>query len=101
MSSTDSPNKKFPFSFMHTGMAICCTVMLLPIGAFFLAGGTIAGLFTNLELFAPIALCIGVHAMMFVVLGKSCHGKAKDTPQTGASQLKTEGVVVNRLRTIE
>lgn len=101
MSNTTHTEKSSGFGLMHARMAICCAVMLLPIGAFLLAGGTIAGLFTNLGLFASIALCVGVHAVMFAVVGNSCHGKAEDKLQTDASQLKTDGVFVNRLRTIE
>lgn len=59
---------------MHYGMMVCCAVMLLPVAAFFIAGGTIAGLWTNVGLFAPIALCLGAHVVMHKMMGKSCHG---------------------------
>lgn len=90
--STQKAGKSSGFGLMHAGMAICCAVMLLPIGAFFLAGGTIAGLFTNLGLFAPIALCIGVHVAMFAVLGRSCHGSSKGTAKPDQSSSHGEAV---------
>jgi hypothetical protein len=72
----DTPAKK-GFGLMHAGMAVCCAVMLLPVAGFFVAGGTVAGLMGNLGVFAPIALCIGVHVAMFAFMGKSCHGSEK------------------------
>ena len=75
MSNTDEKNAKKGFGLMHAGMAVCCAVMLIPVAGFFVAGGTLAGLTSNLAVFAPIALCIGVHVAMFAVMGKSCHGE--------------------------
>lgn len=62
---------------MKWGMAVCCSVMLLPVAAFLIGGGTIAGLWTNASVFAPIALCVGAHVLMFKMMGKSCHAPAK------------------------
>lgn len=77
MSKPNDKNAKNGFGLMHAGMAVCCTVMLLPVAGFFVAGGTLAGLTSNLAVFAPIALCIGAHVAMFAILGKSCHGDKK------------------------
>ena len=64
---------------MHYGMMACCAVMLLPVAGFFLAGGTLAGMWGNAAAFAPLLLCVGAHLVMFKVMGKSCHStKAKD-----------------------
>jgi hypothetical protein len=62
--------------------------MLLPVAAFFIAGGTIAGLWTNFGLFVPIALCLGAHVVMHKMMGKSCHG-SKDE-QTHEDTLDAE-----------
>ena len=79
MSNQENTTKKKGFGLMHAGMMVCCAVMLLPVAGFILAGGTIAGLFSNLSVFAPIALCIGAHVAMFAIMGKSCHSEKKDT----------------------
>lgn len=77
MSNTDDKNTQKGFGLMHAGMAVCCAVMLIPVAGFFIAGGTLAGLTSNLGVFAPIALCIGAHVAMFAFMGKSCHGDKK------------------------
>lgn len=77
MNDQENTSAKKGFGLMHAGMAVCCAIMLLPVAGFFIAGGTIAGLMGNLGVFAPIALCIGVHVAMFAVMGKSCHGSDK------------------------
>lgn len=77
MKEQDETTAKKGFGLMHAGMAACCAIMLLPVAGFFIAGGTIAGLMGNLGVFAPIALCIGVHVAMFAFMGKSCHGSEK------------------------
>lgn len=87
MADTDENKSKKGFGLMHAGMAACCAIMLIPVAGFFVAGGTLAGLTSNLGVFAPIVLCLVVHGAMFAVMGKSCHGDkkatktvAKDTP---------------------
>ena len=75
---------------MHWGMMACCAVMLLPVGAFLLAGGTVAGMWSNLSLFAPIALCIGAHVLMFKMMGKSCHSTANDKASKQANDAAFE-----------
>lgn len=77
MHQTTHKNTKRGFGIMHAGMAVCCAVMLIPVVGYFVVGGTIVGLASNLGVFAPIALCIGVHVAMFAIMGKSCHGTAK------------------------
>jgi len=80
MSDTQSQKSTGSSKLMHYGMMVCCAVMLLPVAAFFVAGGTIAGLWTNVGLFAPIALCVGAHVIMFKMMGKSCHGSKQEQP---------------------
>ncbi len=77
MSSSNDGAGKSGFGIMHAGMVVCCAVMLVPVAGFFIAGGTLAGLTSNLGVFAPIALCIGVHVAMFALMGRSCHGAPK------------------------
>lgn len=75
---------------MQYGMMACCAVMLLPVAGFLLAGGTIGGLWGNALVFAPLLLCVGAHLVMHKMMGKSCHGKSKDTaPQIKAIPLLT------------
>lgn len=64
---------------MKSGMLACCVVMFLPIAVYFAAGGTLAGVTGNLAAFAPLLLCAGTHLLMFKLMGKSCHGTAKNT----------------------
>ena len=84
MSDTDEQKSTRQSKVMHYGMMVCCAVMVLPVAAFFLAGGSIAGLGSNFGLFAPIALCIGVHFLMFKMMGKSCHGTKDKQVQDNA-----------------
>ena len=78
MSDTQNQETAVSSKIMHYGMMVCCAVMLVPVAAFFLAGGSIAGLWNNVGLFAPIALCIGAHVVMHKVIGKSCHGSKQE-----------------------
>lgn len=66
-------------------MMVCCAIMLLPVAAFLIAGGTIAGLWNNVGLFAPIALCLGAHVVMHKMMGKSCHGSKDEQAHDGTS----------------
>ncbi|MBD3677302.1 MAG: DUF2933 domain-containing protein [Rhodobacteraceae bacterium] len=61
---------------MKLGMMACCAVMLVPLGAFLVAGGTLGGLASNLEILAPLALCLGAHVVMHRMMGNSCHDSA-------------------------
>ncbi|WP_040819059.1 DUF2933 domain-containing protein [Litoreibacter arenae] len=88
MSNIDAEKTDAPSKFMHYGMMACCAVMLLPVAAFFLAGGSIAQLWTNLGIFAPIALCIGVHLLMFKMMGKSCHGTKNETDREAKTEIE-------------
>ncbi len=78
MANTEHQETTRSSKLVHYGMMACCAVMLFPVAAFLLAGGTIAGMWSNLGLFAPIALCIGAHVLMFKMMGKSCHGSKED-----------------------
>ena len=97
MSSEKSAPKSGSSKLMHYGMIACCSVMLLPVAGFFIAGGTIAGLWSNISVFAPLALCLGAHVFMFKVMGKSCHSKENESetpeaakiPKVGKSSLST------------
>ncbi len=77
MSNPDENSGKKGFGLMHAGMAFCCGIMMVPIIGFFVAGGTLASLGSNLGVLAPIALCLVAHVAMFAVMGKSCHGDKK------------------------
>ena len=66
---------------MKLGMLACCAVMLVPLGGFLLAGGTLGGLASNLGLLAPLALCLGAHVVMHRMMGRSCHDRTADTRQ--------------------
>lgn len=55
-------------------MWICCAAMLLPLGVYLLAGETVRGTLQTLGLLVPLAICLGVHALMHRLTGHSCHG---------------------------
>ena len=63
---------------MRYGMMLCCAVMLLPVGLFFVGGGALSGLSANAGLFLPLALCLGMHFVIHRMMGKSCHGEKHD-----------------------
>lgn len=77
---SDTRNQKTTVSskVMHYGMMLCCAVMLVPVAAFFIAGGSIAGLWSNFGLFAPILICLSAHVVMHKMMGKSCHGSKQE-----------------------
>lgn len=80
MDHQNHKNKPTADRLMHYGMMACCIVMLLPVIGFFLAGGTLAGMWGNASAFAPLLLCVGAHLVMHRFMGKSCHSdKANDT----------------------
>ena len=81
MSNIDSQKTDAPSKLVHYGMMACCAFMLLPIAVFFISGSSIAGLWNNVALFAPIALCVGVHVLMFKMVGKSCHVAKSETTE--------------------
>lgn len=68
---------------MKLGMFACCIVMVVPIVAYFAAGGALAGVTGNITAFAPLLLCAGLHLLMFKLMGKPCQGAKKKTePET-------------------
>lgn len=67
-----------PNRLMHYGMMACCAVMLLPVGLYFAAGGTVSGALESAGLFAPLIACVGMHLVMHRMMGKSCHGKKEE-----------------------
>lgn len=81
---------------MNLGMMACCAVMLLPIAAFFLMGGTITGIAGMATAFAPLLICLALHGALFLVLGKSCHGKADETEAPAVREAATEIPAVAR-----
>lgn len=97
MSKSSNPKPTAPSKLMHYGMVICCTVMLLPIALFFLAGGSIVGLWANLGLVAPIALCVGIHVVMFKMMDKSCHGSKDKTASAKAAETGFDQVQVSEI----
>ncbi|MFC4732570.1 DUF2933 domain-containing protein [Salipiger abyssi] len=66
---------------MRYGMMACCAVMLIPVGAFFVTGGSVSGLWANAGIFAPLILCAGGHVVMHRMMGKSCHGDGETAPK--------------------
>ncbi|MHA6326561.1 DUF2933 domain-containing protein [Roseivivax sp. CAU 1753] len=85
MDHQNHKNKPTADRLMHYGMMACCIVMLLPVAGFFLAGGTLAGMWSNAAAFAPLLLCVGAHLVMHKFMGKSCHsneekGSIEETP---------------------
>ncbi|WP_430449656.1 DUF2933 domain-containing protein [Rhodophyticola sp.] len=48
--------------------------MIIPIAAFFIAGGTVSGVTENLAVFAPLLLCVGAHLLLHRFIGGLCHG---------------------------
>ena len=74
MIHADRPGNLQGKKLMRYGMMACCAVMLVPIGAFFVAGGNASGLWANAEVCAPLILCAGAHFVMHRMTGKSCHG---------------------------
>lgn len=81
MATESNPASFGAKKFARYGMIVCCTVMLIPVAGYFLAGGTLAGLWSNFAVFAPIALCLGAHGLVFKMMGKSCHGEADEVAQ--------------------
>lgn len=91
----DQPtDKKNPIAdkLMHYGMMVCCVVMLLPIAGFFLAGGTLAGMWSNAAAFAPLLLCVGAHLVMHKFMGKSCHSDTTKETIEKASEPMTSPI---------
>ena len=68
---------------LHLGMLACCAVMFAPLAVFFAPSGTVSGLQDSLGVLAPILICIAAHGAMFLVMGKSCHGREKSTDKLG------------------
>lgn len=62
---------------IRLGMMACCVFMLVPVGAFFLAGGSVAGLGSNPAVFTPLLFCLGAHLLLHRFIGGLCHGKNK------------------------
>jgi hypothetical protein len=75
---------------MHYGMMACCAIMLLPIAGYFVAGGTLGGLWSNSTAFLPLLLCVGAHFVMHKMMGKTCHGASEDEEPTKAIPLLTD-----------
>lgn len=64
---------------MKVGMMICCTIMVIPIIGYLVAGGSFALGGGSLSAAVPLVACLAVHGLMFVVMGKSCHGDKTET----------------------
>ncbi len=63
------------------GMWACCIVMLVPVGAYLLAGGASGGTLQTITAFAPLSLCLGMHLVMHKMMGRSCHGHSDKTAE--------------------
>lgn len=93
MSDNSNPRGAGSTKLMHYGMMACCAIMLLPVAGYFVAGGTIGGVWGNAAAFLPLLLCVGAHFVIHKVTGKSCHGAShaasKDEKSTKAVPLLT------------
>jgi hypothetical protein len=85
MNETD-PQKSSGRRIASLGMAVCCIIMIAPIAAVLLAGGSIASITNNLGLLAPLALCLGMHFVMHRMMGRPCHGASE--PDEGAQPVE-------------
>ena len=70
----------------HLGMAACCAIMLVPVGGYLLSGAA-GGTGALLGSLAPLAVCLGAHAVLFMVLGKSCHGSTDQAPSETVAEV--------------
>lgn len=73
---------------LHLGMLACCAAMFAPLAVFFARGGTVSGLQDSLGVLAPILICLAAHSAMFLVMGKSCHGREKSTDKLAEPNAK-------------
>lgn len=78
---------------MKYGMWVCCAVMVLPIIAYVVAGG-VSGASEGLVAFAPLLLCVGAHLAMHRMMGRSCHGTAR---QAGAEDEADEARLTTKI----
>ena len=69
----------------HWGMVACCAIMLVPVGGYLLSGAP-GGPGALLGSLLPLALCLGAHALMFKMLGTSCHPKSKEVEPAEATE---------------
>jgi len=88
MSGTENQTATGQSRLMHFGMMVCCAVMLLSLAGFFVAGGSIAGLWSNVSVFAPIVICVGAHLLLLKVMGKSCQNSSKGMARASAVDLR-------------
>lgn len=79
---------------MKLGMVACCAVMLVPLGAFLVAGRTLGGLAGNIGLLAPLALCLGAHVVMHRMMGRSCHDSTTNTQKEASDEDPGQGPAV-------
>lgn len=98
MTRQTQTNKPIQDRLMHYGMMACCAVMLLPIAGYFVAGGTLAGLWGNVAAFAPLVLCVGAHLVIHKAMGKSCHNRstAAETAENSPAETFAEQNVLGR-----
>ena len=69
---------------MKLAMLACCAVMLVPTVGWFAAGGNVSTLGEGVAAFLPILGCLALHGAMFLVMGKSCHGKETSLDEAAA-----------------
>lgn len=90
MSDDSNTSETGSAKLMHFGMMACCAIMLLPVAAYFVGGGSLGGLLGNGALFLPLLLCVGAHFVMHKMTGKSCHGSSEDEQQATSIPLLTD-----------
>jgi len=73
---------------MKIGMMICCTIMVVPLVGYFVAGGSFALGGGALSAALPLAVCLAAHGLMFIVMGKSCHGDKAETKPSAIPVVK-------------
>ncbi|MDU8927358.1 DUF2933 domain-containing protein [Alisedimentitalea sp. MJ-SS2] len=88
------------FKLMHYGMMACCAIMLMPIAGYFVAGGTLGGLWSNSAAFLPLLFCVGAHFLMHKMMGKSCHRASEDKKPTKTIPLLTDQRVEDTQRQV-
>lgn len=97
--STAEPSEKQKSGIARYAMWACCVVMALPIVAL-LASGGLSGVFSSAGAFLPLVACLGLHLLMYRMMGRSCHGGENAQPRVPASESEP-GLAIRTTRTGE
>jgi hypothetical protein len=92
MNKTGQSSQLKSTNVLHVGMWACCAVMFLPLMVFFARGGTLSGLSDSAGVLAPILFCLGAHGVMFLFMGKSCHGDRTTSDADAPVSVKAVGL---------